>query len=78
MKGGYPMSFKAELDRDLVQMQYGLLKGTIVDVCTICKNSGGSLGPWCVIDHPSLPHVCYVNAVDLKMVDDELLPRVFG
>lgn len=72
------MSFKAKLDRDLVQRQYSLLKGTVVDVYAVGKNTGADLGPWCVIDHPSLPHVCYVNAVDLKQISDELLPLVYS
>lgn len=72
------MSFKAKLDRDFVQRQYSLLRGTIVDVYAVCKKPGTDLGPWCVIDHPSLPHVCYVNAVDLKFVSDELLPLVYS
>lgn len=64
------MSFKAKLDRDITHRQYSLLKGTIVDVFAICRKNSTDLGPWCVIDHPDLPHVCYVNAVDLKLVNE--------
>lgn len=71
------MSFKAKLNCDLIQRQYGLLRGTVVDVYAVGPKSGTDLGPWCVIDHPALPHVCYVNAEDLKLVD-ELLPLVFS